>query len=94
MVAGVQYHRVWKIKSKAIRTSSDDVQRVISKKRVFCRSSLEKTMGLTQAQAYWYIQKFLTGGSIKKLDFGKNINRMYKQEMYYKVVHHPIGELV
>ena len=51
-------------------------------------------MGLTQAQAYWYIQKFLTDGSIKKLDFGKNINRMYKQEMYYKVVHHPTGELV
>lgn len=47
---------------------------------------MEKTMGLTTGQAYWYIQHFLKAGMIKKLERTYNINKNGKRQALYKVV--------
>ena len=64
MVAGVHIERVWKFESTMKRTSSDEVISGIRKKRVFSRDFMERTMGLTTGQAYWYIRHFLNTGVI------------------------------
>lgn len=84
MVAGARIERVWKIKSKIRRTSSDDVISFIRRKRVFSRDSLEKTMGLTTGQAYWYINRLLKTGMIKKLRRTQNVGNKGKEQTLYK----------
>ena len=86
MVAGVHIERVWKFESKVIRTSSDDVISFIRKKGVFSRNSLEKTMGLTTGQAYWYIRQFLNTGKIRKLKKTEYVGNKGKQQALYKFV--------
>jgi len=68
MVAGVHIERVWKFKSKVRRASSADVISKICKKKSFSRHFMEKTLGLTTGQAYWYIRQFLKEKIIEKLD--------------------------
>lgn len=84
MVAGVHIERVWKYKSNIRRTSSADVISFISQKRVFSRNLLEKTMGLTTGQAYWYIKRLLYTGMIKKLKRTKYVGNKGKQQALYK----------
>ena len=84
MVAGARIERVWKIESKIRRTSSDDVISFIRKKGVFFRNSLEKTMGLTTGQAYWYINRLLKTGMIKKLRRTQNVGNKGKEQALYK----------
>lgn len=84
MVAGARIVRVWKFESKIRRISSDDVISFIRKKRVFSRNSLEKTMGLTTGQAYWYIRQFLKTGIIKKLRRTENVGNKGKEQALYK----------
>ena len=84
MVAGVHIERVWKYEDKIRRTSSADVISFISQKRVFSRNLLEKTMGLTTGQAYWYIRQFLKDGTIKKLKTTQNIGNKGKEQVLYK----------
>ena len=86
MVAGVRIERVWKIESKVKRTSSDDVISFISKKESFSRNSLEKTLGLTTGQAYWYIRHFLDAGMIKKLRKTEYVGNKGKQQALYKFI--------
>ena len=85
MVAGVHIERVWKFESKVRRTSSDDVISFIRKKRVFSRNSLETTMGLTTGQAYWYINRLLKTGMIKKLRRTENVGNKGKEQALYKI---------
>lgn len=68
LVAGVHIERVWKFKSKVRRASSADVILKICKKKSFSRHFMEKTLGLTTGQAYWYIRRFLKDNVIEKLD--------------------------
>ena len=84
MVAGVHIERVWKYEDKIRRTSSADVISFISQKRVFSRNLLEKTMGLTTGQAYWYIRQFLKDGIIKKLKTTHNVGNKGKEQALYK----------
>ena len=84
MVAGVHIERVWKFESKVRRTSSDDVISFIRKKGVFSRNSLETTMGLTTGQAYWYINRLLKTGMIKKLRRTENVGNKGKEQALYK----------
>lgn len=86
MVAGARIERVWKIESKIRRTSSDDVISFIRKKGVFSRNSLEKTMGLTTGQAYWYINRLLKTGMIKKLRRTQNVGNKGKEQAMYAIV--------
>lgn len=86
MVAGARIERVWKFESKIRRTSSDDVISFIRKKRVFSRNSLEKTMGLTTGQAYWYINRLLKTGMIKKLRRTQNLGNKGKEQAMYAIV--------
>ena len=85
MVAGVHIERVWKFESKIRRTSSDDVISFIRRKRVFSRDSLEKTIGLTTGQAYWYIRQFMKTGVIKKLRRTENVGNKGKEQALYKL---------
>ena len=85
MVAGASIERVWKFESKIRRTSSDDVISFIRKKRVFSRNSLEKTMGLTTGQAYWYINRLLKAGMIRKLKATEYVGNKGKQQAIYKM---------
>ena len=85
MVAGVHIERVWKFESKVIRTSSDEVISFIRRKKVFSRNSLEKTMGLTTGQAYWYIRQFMKTGVIKKLRRTENVGNKGKEQALYKL---------
>lgn len=84
MVAGVRIERVWKIESKIRRTSSDDVISVLRQKQVFSRNFMEKTMGLTTGQAYWYIRHFLNTGMIKKLRKTEYVGNKGKEQSLYK----------
>ena len=68
LVAGVHIERVWKFQSKVRRASSADVILKICKKKSFSRHFMEKTLGLTTGQAYWYIRRFLKDNVIEKLD--------------------------
>jgi len=86
LVAGARIERVWKIESKIRRTSSDDVISFIRKKEIFSRNSLEKTMGLTTGQAYWYIRQFLNIGKIRKLKKTEYVGNKGKQQALYKFV--------
>lgn len=86
MVAGVHIERVWKIESIVNRTSSDYVISKISKKKVFSRNFMEKTMGLTTAQAYWYIKQLLKTGMIKKLRATEYVGNKGKQQALYKYI--------
>ena len=85
MVAGVHIERVWKFESKVIRTSSDEVISFISKKKTFSRNLLEKTMGLTTGQAYWYINRLLKTGMIRKLKATEYVGNKGKQQAIYKL---------
>ena len=84
MVAGVHIERVWKIESIVKRTSSDFVISVLSKKKTFSRNFMEKTMGLTTSQAYWYIKQMLSRGAIKKLKETEYVGHKGKQQALYK----------
>lgn len=84
MVAGVHIERVWKFESKVRRTSSEDVISVLRKKKVFSRNFMEKTLGLTTGQAYWYIRQFLKTGIIKKLRRTENVGNKGKEQALYK----------
>ena len=85
MVAGVHIERVWKFKSKVRRTSSEDVISVLRKKKVFSRNFMERTMGLTTGQAYWYINRLLKTGMIKKLRRTENVGNKGKEQALYKI---------
>lgn len=86
MVAGVHIERVWKFESTMKRTSSDEVISGIRKKQVFSRDFMERTMGLTTGQAYWYIRHFLNTGVIKKLRKTENVGNKGKEQALYKFV--------
>ena len=86
MVAGVHIERVWKYKDKARRTTSTDVIYALSKKVVFSRNFMEKTLGLTTAQAYWYIKQLHKAGRIKKLRDTEYVGNKGKQQALYKYV--------
>ena len=84
MVAGVHIEPVWKIENQVIRTSSADVISVLSKKKIFSRNFMEKTMGLTTGQAYWYIRHFLKENIIVKLEETKAYDNVYQLQALYK----------
>lgn len=86
MVAGVHIERVWKYKDKVRRTSSADVISVLCKKVVFSRNFMEKTLGLTTAQAYWYIKQLHKTGRIKKLRDTEYVGNKGKQQALYKFI--------
>ncbi len=86
MVAGVRIERVWKFKSKVRRTSSADVISKICKKKYFSRHYMEKTLGLTTGQSYWYIRTFLKTKIIKKLDTVKVYNNISHPQTLYKYI--------
>lgn len=86
MVAGVHIERVWKFESPMKRTSSDEVISGIRKKQVFSRDFLEKTLGLTTGQAYWYIRQFLNLGIIRKLRKTENVGNKGKEQALYKFI--------
>lgn len=86
LVAGVRIERVWKFESKIRRTSSDDVISAILKKQVFSRNFMEKTLGLTTGQAYWYIRDFLKNGIIRKLKKTENVGLTGKEQALYKYI--------
>ncbi len=87
MVAGVHIERVWKFESKVRRTSSEDVISVLRKKKVFSRNFMEKTMGLTTGQAYWYIKRLLKTGMIRKLKATEYVGNKGKQQALYKIIY-------
>ena len=86
MVAGVHIERVWKIESTVKRTSTATVYSILSQKNRFSRDFMEKTMGLTTGQAYWYIKRFLRTGMIKKLKSTEYVVNKGKQQALYKCV--------
>lgn len=86
LVAGVHIERVWKFESTMKRTSSDDVISGIRKKQVFSRNFMEKTLGLTTGQAYWYIRHFLNAGMIRKLQKTEYVGNKGKQQALYKFI--------
>ena len=49
---------------------------------------MEKTMGLTTAQAYWYIKRLLKTGMIKKLKATEYVGNKGKQQALYKFITH------
>ena len=86
MVAGVRIERVWKFRNKVRRTSSADVISKICKKKSFSRHFMEKTMGLTTGQAYWYIRHFLKENIIVKLEETKAYDNNYQLQALYKYI--------
>lgn len=86
MVAGVHIERVWKFESTMKRTSLDEVISGIRKKQVFSRNFMERTMGLTTGQAYWYINQLLRTGIIRKLKSTEYVGNKGKQQVLYKLV--------
>ncbi|MBP3923623.1 hypothetical protein J6E39_00090 [bacterium] len=85
MVAGVHIERVWNYENKYQRTSTATVLSIIRQKKCFSRDFMEKTMGLTTAQAYWYIKQLLKTGMIKKLRTTEYVGNKGKQQALYKV---------
>lgn len=47
---------------------------------------MEKTMGLTTGQAYWYIRHFLKENIIVKLEETKGYDNNYQLQALYKYV--------
>lgn len=86
MVAGAHIERVWKFESKVRRMSSADVISALSKKKTFSRNFMEKTMGLTIHQAYWYLRSLLKKGIIRKLKSTEYIGNKGKQQSLYKII--------
>jgi len=86
LVAGVLIERVWKFKSKVRKTSSADVISKISKKKSFSRHFMEKAMGLTTGQAYWYIRRFLKDNLIEKLDNVKSYGDVIHPQSLYRYI--------
>ena len=84
MVAGVHIERVWKFRNKVRRTSSADVISHIKKKKSFSRHFMEKTLGLTTGQSYWYIRHFLKENIIVKLEETKVYNNVCQRQALYK----------
>lgn len=84
MVAGVHIERVWKFRNKVRRTSSADVISHIKKKKSFSRHFMEKTLGLTTGQAYWYIRHFLKENIIVKLEETKAYDNVCRLQALYK----------
>lgn len=66
MVAGAQKVCTWKPEYQAIRVSSARVILWVSRKHEFCRSELEKALGLNLGQAEWWVKELLRKGVIKK----------------------------
>ena len=85
MVAGAHIERVWKYQNRCQRTSSASVISILKQKDKFSRDFMEKTLGLTTGQAYWYIQYFLRTGMIKKLKSTEYVGNKGKQQALYKV---------
>lgn len=86
MVAGVHIERVWKFQSKVRRTSSAYVISRISKKKSFSRHFMEKTLGLTTGQSYWYIRQFLKEKRIMKLHNTRAFGNVSHPQMLYKYI--------
>ena len=84
LVAGVHIERVWKFRNKVRRTSSADVISHIKKKKSFSRHFMEKTLGLTTGQSYWYIRHFLKENIIVKLEETKAYNNVCQRQALYK----------
>lgn len=84
LVAGVHIERVWKFQSKVRRASSADVILKICKKKSFSRHFMEKTLGLTTGQAYWYIRHFLKENIIVKLEETKAYDNVCQLQALYK----------
>ena len=80
------YYATVKIKNQVIRTSSTDVISSLSKKKIFSRNFMERTMGLTTGQAYWYIKRLLKTGMIRKLTATEYVGNKGKQQALYKYV--------
>lgn len=66
MVAGANKVCKWKPEYQAIRVSSARVILWISKKHEFCRSDLEKALGLNLGQAEWWVKELLKKRIIKR----------------------------
>ena len=47
---------------------------------------MERTMGLTTGQAYWYIKRLLKTGMIRKLKATEYVGNKGKQQALYKYV--------
>ena len=47
---------------------------------------MEKTIGLTTGQAYWYIRHFLNTGMIRKLRKTEHVDNKGKQQALYKFI--------
>ena len=86
MVAGVLIERVWKYQNRCQRTSSASVISILKQKDKFSRDFMEKTLGLTTGQAYWYIKRLLKAGIIKKLKKTEKVNDKCKEQALYKVI--------
>lgn len=86
MVAGAKFECVWKYTDKVKRTSSDWVFSTLRKKRVFSRNFMEKTLGLTTEQAYWYIKQLLKTGKIKKIKETEYVGNKGKHQALYKIL--------
>lgn len=56
----------WKPEYQLIRVSSARVILWIKQKKEFCRSELEKALGLNLGQAEWWVKKLIRKGVIKK----------------------------
>lgn len=84
LVAGVHIERVWKFRNKVRRTSSADVISHIKKKKSFSRHFMEKTLGLTTGQSYWYIRHFLKENIIVKLEETKAYDNVCQLQALYK----------
>lgn len=47
---------------------------------------MEKTMGLTTGQTYWYINRLLKTGMIRKLKVTEYVGNKGKQQALYKFI--------
>lgn len=82
-------HKVckWKPDYQAIRVSSARVILWISKKHEFCRSDLEKALGLNLGQAEWWVKELLKKRIIKRTSKkAPKIFGISKQQMIYKYI--------
>jgi len=77
----------WKPKNQAIRVSSARVISWISRKHEFCRSELEKALGLNLGQAEWWVKELLKKRVIKRTSKkAPKIPGISKQQKIYKYI--------
>lgn len=87
MVAGAQKVCKWKADYQTIRVSSARVISWISQKNEFSRGAMEKTLGLTLAQAEWHIKELVRNGRIKRTSMkAPKIPGISKQQVIYKFI--------